>query len=85
MAKIDDLHSTAAVYLRAVVEAQHKSNLIQAAAKKGPKAIAAAVDTAKKAAKRRDSWGAKLTAYGVDIAQLRKEAGVDEEKNVCPS
>ena len=56
-----------ALYRRAAAEAEHKQGLIQTVARKGPKAIAAAVDTAKKAAKRRDSFAAKLAALGVSL------------------
>jgi hypothetical protein len=41
--------------------------LIKAAANKGPKAIAVAVEVAAKAAKRRDSFAKKLTELGVDL------------------
>jgi enoyl-CoA hydratase/carnithine racemase len=56
-----------ATYRRAQAEAAHKSGLIQAAATKGPKAIQAAVETAVKAAKRRDSYAKKLALLGVDL------------------
>jgi len=56
-----------ATYRRAQAEAAHKSGLIQAAATKGPKAIQAAVETAAKAAKRRDSYAKKLALLGVDL------------------
>ena len=45
---------------RADADAAHKLGLIKAAANKGPKAIATAVETAAKAAKRRDSIAKKL-------------------------
>ncbi|WP_366945988.1 hypothetical protein [Polaromonas sp.] len=54
-----------ATYRRAQAEAAHKSGLIKAAATKGPKAIQAAVETAAKAAKRRDSYAKKLALLGV--------------------
>ena len=54
-----------AAYQRAQADAAHKLNLIQAAARKGPKAIQAASDTAAKAGKRRDALAAKLKALGV--------------------
>ena len=57
-----DLIST---FKRAQADAAHKQALIKAAAAKGPKAIQAAVDAAAKAAKRRDSYAAKLAALGV--------------------
>lgn len=56
-----------ATYRRAQAEAAHKFGLIKAVAAKGPKAIQAAVDTATKAAKRRDSYAAKLAGLGVDL------------------
>ena len=56
-----------AAYQRAKADAAHKLGLIQAVAKKGPKAIQAATDTAAKAAKRRDAFAAKLKAVGVDL------------------
>lgn len=56
-----------AVYRRAQLEAAHKLGLIKVVTAKGPKAIQAAVDTATKAAKRRDSYAAKLAELGVDL------------------
>lgn len=56
-----------ATFKRAEADAAHKSGLIQAAAKKGPKAIQAAIDAAAKAAKRRDSYAKKLDALGVSL------------------
>jgi hypothetical protein len=56
-----------ASFLRAEADAAHKFELIKAVAKKGPKAIQAAVETAAKAAKRRDSYAKKLTALGVSL------------------
>ena len=56
-----------ATYRRAQAEAAHKFGLIKGVMAKGPKAIQAAVDTAAKAAKRRDSYAAKLAELGVDI------------------
>jgi enoyl-CoA hydratase/carnithine racemase len=56
-----------ATYRRAEAEAAHKFGLIQVVANKGPKAIQAAVETAAKAAKRRDSYAKKLLALGVEI------------------
>jgi hypothetical protein len=41
--------------------------LIKAAEKKGPKAIQTAIETAAKAAKRRDSFAKKLEALGVSL------------------
>ena len=56
-----------ATFKRAQADAAHKSGLIKAAAKKGPKAIQAAVDAAAKAAKRRDAYAKKLDALGVGL------------------
>ena len=56
-----------ATFKRAEADAAHKSGLIKAAAKKGPKAIQAAVDAAAKAEKRRDSYAKKLDALGVSL------------------
>jgi hypothetical protein len=56
-----------AAFRRAQADAEHKSGLIQVVAKKGPKAIQAAMETAVKAEKRRDSFAKKLTALGVDL------------------
>jgi hypothetical protein len=55
-----------AAYRRAQADAAHKSGLIQVVAKKGPKAIQAAMETAAKAAKRRDSFAKKLADLGVE-------------------
>lgn len=52
-----------AAYRRA--EAAHKTGLIKAAEKKGPKAIQAAMETAAKAVKRRNSFVKKLNALGL--------------------
>ena len=52
-------------YRRAEADAAHKFGLIKAVAKKGPLAIQAAVETADKAAKRRDSYAEKLSVLGV--------------------
>ncbi len=56
-----------ATYRRAEAEAAHKFGLIQVAANKGPKAMQAAVETAAKAAKRRDAYAKKLLAVGVEL------------------
>ncbi len=56
-----------ATYKRAEVDAAHKFGLIKAAEKKGPKAIQTAIDTAAKAAKRRDSFAKKLEVLGVNL------------------
>ncbi|WP_210543504.1 hypothetical protein [Rhodoferax sp. PAMC 29310] len=54
-----------AAFRRAQADAAHKFGLIQTVAKKGPVAIQVAIETAAKAAKRRDSYAKKLTALGV--------------------
>ncbi len=54
-----------ATFRRAEADAAHKFGLIKAVAKKGPMAIQAAVETAAKAAKRRDSYAKKLNVLGV--------------------
>ena len=56
-----------ATYKRAEADAAHKFGLIKAAEKKGPKAIQTAIETAAKAAKRRDSFAKKLAALGVNF------------------
>lgn len=56
-----------ATFKRAQADAAHKFGLIKAAAKKGPKAIQAAAETAAKAAKRRDSYAKKLDTLGVRL------------------
>ena len=56
-----------ATYKRAEADAIHKFGLIKAAEKKGPKAIQTAIDTAAKAAKRRDSFAKKLEVLGVNF------------------
>lgn len=66
-----------ATFRRADADATHKFGLIKVVASKGPKAIQAAVDTAAKAAKRRDSYAKKLAALGVDLepSAPRDQAG----------
>jgi hypothetical protein len=54
-----------ATFRRAQADADHKFGLIKAAARKGPKAVQAAVETSAKATKRRDSYAKKLDALGV--------------------
>lgn len=54
-----------ASFRRAEADAAHKFGLIKTVANKGPKAIQTAVETAAKAAKRRDSYANKLSALGV--------------------
>jgi len=54
-----------ASFKRAQSDAAHKFGLINVVAKKGPMAIQAAVETAAKAEKRRDSYAKKLHALGV--------------------
>jgi hypothetical protein len=56
-----------ATFKRAEADAAHKFGLIKAAEKKGPKAIQTAIDTAAKAAKRRDSFAKKLEVLGVSL------------------
>lgn len=56
-----------ASFRRAEVDAAHKFGLIKSVGKKGPKAIQAAVETAVKAAKRRDSYAKKLNVLGVNL------------------
>ena len=56
-----------ATFRRAEAEAAHKFGLIKTVATKGPKAIQMAVETADKAAKRRDAYAKKLAALGVDL------------------
>jgi enoyl-CoA hydratase/carnithine racemase len=56
-----------ATFRRAEAEAAHKFGLIKAAAAKGPKAIQMAIETADKAAKRRDAYAKKLAALKVDL------------------
>ena len=56
-----------ATFRRAQADAAHKFGLIKALGAKGPKAIAVAVATAAKAAKRRDSFAKKLAALGLDL------------------
>ena len=56
-----------ATFRRAEVDAAHKFGLIKAVENKGPKAIQAAIETAAKAAKRRDSYAQKLNILGVSL------------------
>lgn len=56
-----------ATFKRAQADAAHKFGLIKVAAKKGPKAIQAATETAAKAAKRRDAYAKKLETLGVSV------------------
>jgi enoyl-CoA hydratase/carnithine racemase len=56
-----------ATFRRAEAEAAHKFGLIKTVAAKGPKAIQMAVETADKAAKRRDAYAKKLAALKVEI------------------
>ena len=58
-----------ATFRRAQAEATHKAGLIKTVATKGPKAIQMAVETADKAAKRRDAYAKKLAAVGVDLKE----------------
>ena len=56
-----------ATYKRAQADAAHKFGLIKAAEKKGPKAIQTAIETAAKAAKRRDSFAKKMAVLGLSL------------------
>jgi enoyl-CoA hydratase/carnithine racemase len=56
-----------ATFRRAEAEAAYKFGLIKTVAAKGPKAIQMAVETAEKAAKRRDAYAKKLAALKVDL------------------
>jgi enoyl-CoA hydratase/carnithine racemase len=56
-----------ATFRRAEADAAHKFGLIKAVSKKGPKAIQTAIETAAKAAKRRDSFAKKLEVLGVSL------------------
>lgn len=56
-----------ATFKRAEADAAHKRRLINKVAQKGPKAIQAAVDTAARAEKRRDTFAKKLRALGVTL------------------
>lgn len=56
-----------ASFRRAEADAAYKFGLIKAAAQKGPSAIRAAIETAAKAAKRRDSYAKKLDVLGVSL------------------
>ena len=56
-----------ATFRSAEVDAARKFELIKAVENKGPKAIQAAIATAAKAAKRRDSYAKKLSILGVSL------------------
>ena len=56
-----------ATFRRAQAEAAHKFGLIKVVSTKGPKAIQTAIETADKAAKRRDSYAKKLALLGVTL------------------
>ena len=56
-----------ATFRRAELDAAHKIRLIKTVEKKGLKAIQAAIDTAAKAAKRRDSYAQKLHILGMSL------------------
>ena len=56
-----------ATFRKSEVDAAHKFGLIKAVGKKGLKAIQAAIETAEKAAKRRDSYAKKLNILGVSL------------------
>ena len=57
-----------ASYRKVAADAAKKADLVKAAASKGPRTIATAVETATKAARRRDVLAAKLAKLGVAIA-----------------
>lgn len=54
-----------ASYRKVAAEATKKAELIKAAAGKGPRTIATVVETANKAARRRDVLASKLAKLGV--------------------
>ena len=56
-----------ATFRRAEIDAAHKFGLIKAVENKGPKAIQAAIETAAKAAKRRDSYAKKLSILEMSL------------------
>ncbi len=56
-----------ATFRRAQADAAHKFGLIKVVGNKGPKAIQAAIETAAKAAKRRDSYAKSLKVLGVSL------------------
>ena len=56
-----------ATFRKAEAEAAHKAGLVKTVATKGPKAIQMAVETADKAAKRRDAYAKKLAALKIDL------------------
>ncbi|MDP2035149.1 MAG: hypothetical protein Q8K29_17220 [Polaromonas sp.] len=58
-----------ATYRRAEADAAHKAGLIKAVAGKGPRAIKAAVETAAKAAKRRDAYARKAAELGLSLQE----------------
>ena len=59
-----------ASYQKLVAEAAKKTDLVKAAAFKGPKAIATASETAAKAARRRDVMASKLAKLGIAVGHL---------------
>ena len=67
---VNDHAALIAAFKRAEADAAHKFGLIHTVAKKGPKAIQAAVETAAKAAKRRDAFAKKLSVLGVSVQAL---------------
>ena len=58
-----------ASYQKLVAETAKKTDLVKAAAAKGPKAIATASETAAKAARRRDVLANKLAKLGITVAR----------------
>ncbi len=67
---VDEPTALIAAFRRAEADAEHKLGLVQTVARKGPKAIQAAVETAAKAVKRRESFAKKLSALGVSLKPL---------------
>ncbi|QXZ10506.1 hypothetical protein KUF54_04595 [Comamonas sp. Y33R10-2] len=57
-----------ASYRKVAAEAAKKAELIKASAGKGPRTIATVVETANKAARRRDVLASKLAKVGVVLA-----------------
>ena len=56
-----------ATFKKAQANATHQFGLIKAVEKKGPKAMQAAIETAEKATKRRDSYAKSLKVLGVNL------------------
>lgn len=64
---VHDHAALIAAFRRAEADAAHKLGLVHTVAKKGPKAIQAAIETAAKAAKRREAFARKLSVLGVSV------------------